>query len=245
MKNKITIYLIAGSLGLVALLTILLWNNQTIRNAFVFLLDAESMQSWLKDRGRSAFLWFLGLQVLQTVIFVIPGEVVQIVGGYVFGGFLAVGLSTLGIAIGSTIGYWIGYFLGRKAMEKIVGKETLLRWTMLMQQRKSLFSILFLFVIPGFPKDVLCYISGFGKIGYGVFIISSLVARQPGIIGSSFIGTAASRQNWLIAGGLLLLALVALLVAHYYRVPIMRGLSSRSTASGNEEEGRTSRTPKG
>ena len=47
--------------------------------------DPQQARAWVESLGAAAPLAYVGLQFLQVVVFIIPGEVVQIGGGYVFG----------------------------------------------------------------------------------------------------------------------------------------------------------------
>lgn len=49
--------------------------------------------------------------------------------------------------------------------------------------------MLILYLIPGFPKDILGYVAGITKISAKNFILYSTIARIPGIVMSSFIGS--------------------------------------------------------
>ena len=57
--------------------------------------------------GNFSVLVFILMQVLQVVVFFIPGEFIQIAGGYIFGTFLGGIISLMGITLGSIIVYFI------------------------------------------------------------------------------------------------------------------------------------------
>jgi len=52
-------------------------------------------------------LVFISLQILQVVVAPIPGELTGIIGGYLYGPFLGIIYSTIGLALRS----WIDYTL--------------------------------------------------------------------------------------------------------------------------------------
>ena len=56
--------------------------------------DPEDLQGWVESYGPWGPLVFLGVQVLQIIVFVIPGEVVQAAGGYLFGPWAGVASAT-------------------------------------------------------------------------------------------------------------------------------------------------------
>ncbi|HEY9593908.1 MAG TPA: VTT domain-containing protein, partial [Spirochaetia bacterium] len=57
-----------------------------------------------------------------------------------------------------------------------------------------------LFLIPGIPKDILCYVAGVSPLRYPFFILASTLGRLPGIVASSLIGGAAAADRWGLLG---------------------------------------------
>ena len=45
-----------------------------------------------------------------------------------------------------------------------------------------LFLAFLLFIIPGFPKDYLCYLLGLGHMGHGAFLLVSTLGRLLGTV---------------------------------------------------------------
>ncbi|HUW40379.1 MAG TPA: TVP38/TMEM64 family protein [Rectinemataceae bacterium] len=168
--------------------------------------DREAVRSWIAARGAWGAAAFVGLQVLQVVIFVIPGEIVQVAGGYVFGFWPGALLSLAGITIGSVVNFMAGRLLGRPFVESIFPKEKIEAVEKATGSDKAAAGFFLLFIIPGIPKDVLCYVAGMTAMGFPSFMAVSMLGRLPGILGSSFIGSAAYDQDYRTA-------LVVLIVA--------------------------------
>ena len=53
-----------------------------------------------------------------------------------------------------------------------------------------------LFLAPGIPKDMLCYVAGLSPMGFGYFMLVSGLGRLPGIAGCALMGTAVAEQRW-------------------------------------------------
>jgi uncharacterized membrane protein YdjX (TVP38/TMEM64 family) len=153
--------------------------------------DREAVRAWIEGRGIWGPLAFIGLQVIQVVIFVIPGEVVQVAGGYVFGLWLGVLYSILGIGIGSLVNFLAGRLLGRPFVESLFDREKIEKVELATGSGKGAAGFFLLFAIPGIPKDVLCYVAGMSRLGLPLFMAVSMAGRLPGILGSSFMGSAA------------------------------------------------------
>lgn len=111
----------------------------------------------------------------------IPGEVTGLIGGYVYGKGLGIFLSTVGLTIGSWLAFSLSRYLGRPFVEKFVSKETMSRYDYLLHH-KGAFLIFLLFLIPGFPKDYLCYILGLGHLTTKEFLVISTIGRFGGTV---------------------------------------------------------------
>jgi len=170
--------------------------------------SVRRIREWVEGWGAAAPLVFMGIQAIQVIVFAIPGEVVQIAGGYLFGGWLGSVLSLGGILVGSTAAFFISRGLGRPFVAAVVPPAQLERVERLMESRSSRVVFFLLFLIPGVPKDILCYIAGLTPMGYFFFLGVSTVGRLPGIIGSSMIGGAARSSRWVALGVLSVAALL-------------------------------------
>jgi len=142
-------------------------------------LDRHRMTKFIQEhRAYSAFI-FIGLQALQVVAAPVPGEVSGFVGGYFFGTFWGIVYSTIGLAIGSWAAFMIARLLGRHIVEVVVNAEVIKRYDYVMKH-KGLFLAFIMFLIPGFPKDILCYVLGLGHMGQRDFLLVSTGGRVLG-----------------------------------------------------------------
>ncbi len=170
---------------------ILLW--QPLTGIF---RDPQRARAWVESLGAAAPLAYVGLQFLQVVVFIIPGEVVQIGGGYVFGFWGATILSSLGILAGSVFNYYVGRLAGRPFVERLVKPEVLARLEKAAASGREAAGFFLLYVIPSIPKDALSYVVGMSRISLPLFILISGIGRLPGILGSAFIGNSAYRGEY-------------------------------------------------
>ena len=176
---------------------------------FAIFRDREALRIWLDARGAWAGLAFVGLQVFQVVVFVVPGEIVQVAGGYAFGFWSGAALSLLGITLGSLVNFAAGRFLGRPFVERIFAKEKIEAVEKVTASGKAAAGFFLLFVVPGIPKDALCYVAGMAALGLPSFLGVSMLGRLPGILGSSFMGSAAFDRDYRAA--LVVLGIASLL----------------------------------
>ena len=158
--------------------------------------NQDKLREWLRSYGYKGAAVFILLQVLQVVVAAIPGEVVQLAGGYVYGVFPGTALSLAGILIGSIIVFYVSRFLGFSLVKTFVSEKNLQKFEFMMNHPKSEVIMLVLFLIPGIPKDVLTYIAGLTPVKPLRFFIIITVARFPGLFGSAFIGANWQKGNY-------------------------------------------------
>jgi uncharacterized membrane protein YdjX (TVP38/TMEM64 family) len=195
-KQRKQIYLKASLFaGLFLVMGLVLWLNWD----FIWSLieNSDNLRDWVLQWETVPQVVFILVQVVQVVLFVIPGEVPQIAGGLIFGTLGGSLLSTLGIAIGATINFFLARTLARPLIEHLLKKQNQKQLDSLLKISAHPAVLFFLFLIPGLPfKDLLCYISGLTPLSYPVFIFISSLGRLPGIIGSALIGDAAVQNQW-------------------------------------------------
>ena len=176
--------------------------------------DPEALRAWVDGYGVAAPAAFVAIQVLQVVVFVIPGEVPQVAAGYLFGIPLGIVLTLAGAALGSAIGFLLARALGRPFLHAIVSKERSTQVEELIASPRGVATLFLLYLIPGIPKDVLCYVAGIGPMRLGFYLLASTAGRLPGVAVSVVLGEALAERQWAAVAIALGIA-VALFAAGY------------------------------
>ncbi len=153
----------------------------------------------------------------------IPGEATGFIGGYLFGVPLGMLYSTIGLSTGSMMAFFLGRWLEHKFVARVVSKETIEKFDFLMERQGTLIAF-FLFVVPGFPKDYLCFILGLSTMSWKLFLLLSTVGRLPGTLMLTLQGAQVYKGNYLVTGLLLGLCLVLAGMLYYYREPLYQWL---------------------
>ncbi len=217
-KTTLIATVIAAVAGLAAALV--LFNGwlalDRYRELFEFYANDKAIAQYVRDSGPYGPIVFIVLQALQVVLAPIPGEATGILGGYLFGTLPGLIYSTIGLTIGSALGFGLGRWLGLPFVRRLVKQETYHKFDFLTQAKGELVVFL-LFLIPGFPKDTLCYILGVSPLPFGTFLLVSTVGRIPGTWLLSMQGTQVRGNQYVSLFVLLSLLGVGLLTLHYYR----------------------------
>jgi len=181
--------------------------------------DRERIKQLLKAAGPLAPLLFIVVQVLQVIFAPIPGEATGFIGGFLFGVPLGMLYSTIGLTLGSALAFLLGRWLEVHFVARVVRPETLKRFDFLMERQGALVAF-FLFVIPGFPKDYLCFILGLSHMPLRLFLVLSTVGRLPGTLMLTLQGAKVYQGDYLFSALLLGLCLLLGLVLYYFREPL-------------------------
>ena len=126
--------------------------------------NLENFKNTLRSFGIGGFFIILGLQILQVILAVIPGEPIELLAGAMFGTWGGLLTCYLGLLLGSG-----GIFLavrkfGYPLLTKFVSEEKLQSYKFLHNTTRLETLIFLLFFIPGTPKDVLTYVAGITPI---------------------------------------------------------------------------------
>lgn len=157
----------------------------------------ERFKEYLASYGPVSALVYILVQVVQIVIVVIPGEIVQIAGGYVFGTVLGALFSVVGAVLATIIVFFATRFFGYSLVKIFVSPKKLKEFDFLINSPKSEIAMFVLFLIPGIPKDVLVYISGLTPVNPWRFLLICTTARFPGLLGCAYIGANLQEKDYL------------------------------------------------
>jgi uncharacterized membrane protein YdjX (TVP38/TMEM64 family) len=188
---------------------------------FELLTDKRRLLDLISRHRADAVFIFIGLQILQVVAAPIPGEVTGFVGGIFFGTGWGIVFSTVGLTLGSWLAFILARLLGRPLVEMVVSAETIRRYDYVMKH-KGMFLTFLMFLMPGFPKDFLCYLLGLGHMRQRDFLIVSTLGRLFGTtlltLGGSYFRHERYGAFFTLAG----LSLAVMLFAMIFRERIER-----------------------
>jgi len=205
-------------------------------------MDRERVKAFLDSLGPLSFLGFILIQTLQVVAAPIPGEVTGVLGGFLYTPLLGLLLSTIGLTIGSWINFALAKTFGSPFVDKFVSKKTMAKYDYLLHH-KGAFLVFVLFLIPGFPKDILCYIIGLGHLTTREFLLISTVGRFGGTVLLTLGGAYLRQQQYYRFSALLGVAVVIVFLSMIYKDKLERifriwHISSRKKERDRKKEKR-------
>jgi uncharacterized membrane protein YdjX (TVP38/TMEM64 family) len=181
------------------------------RRHLSFLSNAPEVRAFIRQYGVWSPVVLIALQALQVVVAPVPGQVLAVVAGFLFGPWWGTLYNMIGITIGSTVAFWLSRRFGRSYVEQIVHEDTLGKFDAISDQHVKLSLFLF-FVVPGLPDDVLCFVGGLTRVPLWQLVVIAVVGRAPGFFLVNAIGGYLGTGQFLAAAVLavLLLAISAL-----------------------------------
>lgn len=179
MMNKKTILRL---LVLVVLLSAIIWVGVEYREQ----LELRKLQAYLDSFGIWAPLVFMGIYIAATVLF-LPGAILTITGGLLFGAFWGTIYNISSAVIGATLAFliaryvasdWVAAKAGGKLKQLITGVEEE-GWRFVAVVR----------LIPLFPFNLLNYALGLTKIRVLAYVLASAIFMLPGTFAYTYIGS--------------------------------------------------------
>jgi uncharacterized membrane protein YdjX (TVP38/TMEM64 family) len=181
--------------------------------------NKQWIKSVLKAAGPLAPLVFIAIQAVQVVFAPIPGEATGFVGGYLFGVPLGLFYSTLGLTLGSAGAFLIARWLEEHYIKRWIPVEVLQKFDFLMERQGALVAFI-LFLLPGFPKDYLCFVLGLSRMPFKLFLLICTIGRIPGTLLLTLQGAKVYKGDYYSTLIILGLCLVLVVVLWYWREPV-------------------------
>jgi uncharacterized membrane protein YdjX (TVP38/TMEM64 family) len=194
-----------------------------------FYSSKRALHEYLKSFGAYAPLAFVAIQVLQVVVAQIPGELTGVLGGYLFGTWLGFVYSTVGLTVGSILAFLLARGLGLPVVRRVVSDEVYRKFDFVSRAGGELVTLV-CFLIPGFPKDYLCFLLGVSRLPWGTFLVLSTLGRMPGTWLLSIQGAKVRDAQYRDMLLYLLVAAVAVAVAYIYREQVYQWMHRRNKA---------------
>ena len=172
--------------------------------------DSAALETWIRDAGPVAPLLFMLIYALAAVLF-LPGSVLTLAGGALFGPVLG----TLYNLTGATLGATLAFLIARYLASDWIARKTGGRVKQLINgvEGEGWRFVAFVRLVPLFPFNLLNYALGLTRLRLLHYIIATYLFMLPGAIAYTYLGYAGREAvaggEGMIQKGLLALALLA------------------------------------
>lgn len=188
----------------------------------------ETLIELITSQGPLGVLILLGMQLLQIIVAFIPGEVVQIAAGMMYGPLWGSVVILVGCVLSSMVVYELVHKLGAPFVRSMVGEKQLLKFRQFELSGKFGVTVFILFLIPGFPKDVLTYIVPLSDMNFRTFLLLSTISRTPGVIISTYAAAGLADGNIVTSVIIFVVAALIAIIVLLLRNRIIDAISRHS-----------------
>jgi len=157
--------------------------------------NRDALESFMAGVGIWGPLVFFLLQVIQAIIAPIPGNLLTMVGGVLFGlwpGFL---LAYTANVVGSLIGFMIVRKAGPSVLRKLAGAKRFDRWMEMIgtdsAKARTKILLILMVLLPFLPSDFMCLAAGLTPISFRAFVVILITCRPWGQFTAALLGVGS------------------------------------------------------
>lgn len=183
------------------------------REVLAFVGDEAAVRAWVIQLGPLGPLGVIALNAIQVIIAFIPGYVMQLVAGFLYGWPMGAVYATVGMLIGGFVAVVLARVFGRPLVIRMVGAKRVDRWERV--ARLDSLALWFILMLAPFG-DVPYYIAGLTSLAIWKIIAIAAFVRTPSVILAVLVGSGAVswRSPWVIGAFAVMLA-IALIALRY------------------------------
>lgn len=208
--KKYRYLILVVSIAFIAGLTLALWTP-----LLNFIEDPNSLAILIDNAGIWGPIIFMLLNTLQVLLAVIPGGPFEVAAGALFGPWVGTIMCDIAMSVGGVITFLFVRKFGMKFIELFTTREKIESVKFLHSNNKSTTLLFLFFLLPGTPKDLMCYVVGLTDIKISTWILINLVGRFPAILLSALGGSALGEQRYGIFIGAFAIIIVLYFLGSY------------------------------
>lgn len=218
-------------LALTVILTVVFWN-------FFSKSNEDSFQEYIEQFGVAAPLVFLAAQMLQVFLPLLPGELMEISAGYLFGAVEGTLLCLIGIFLASAAVFWLVRRFGRSILDLYFDVDKVYETKLFSSETRIKRLLFFLFFLPGTPKDLLTFFAPLARITLPEFLWITMIARIPSVVSSTVGGHFLMEKDYFTAAVVFVVTGLVSLIGIVIYNKLMRRYRARKsekTADSSDE----------
>ena len=173
--------------------------------------NAEVLENWVKEAGAAGPVIYILIYAVGTLFF-LPGSVLTLTGGALFGPLLGTFVNITGATLGALGSFLIARYLAHDWVANKTGGR--IKTLMDGVENEGWRFVAFVRLVPLFPFNLLNYALGLTRIKLFHYVIATYIFMLPGAIAYTYLGYAGREAigggEGLIQKGMLALGLLAL-----------------------------------
>jgi uncharacterized membrane protein YdjX (TVP38/TMEM64 family) len=185
-----------------------------LRRYASFVFQPEELRTWIEGFGVLAPAIFTLIQTVQVVAAPVPGQVLGVVAGYLFGPVAGTVYSLTGVLIGSAIAFMLADRYGRNFVERTLDESVVERFDGFVD-RVGIPGLIAFVAIPGLPDDAICFLAGITNWQLRPFMIAITIGRLPAYVLTVYAGGQLASGRFVSAMAVLGAVFVFSVVGYY------------------------------
>lgn len=137
------------------------------------------LQAYFQDLGLMSYVMFILLSIALTV-FMLPGQLLAIVAGIVYGGFLGTVLTVAGATLGSSTAFMVGKYIARDYIVEKYGTSSLFKKIEHGVEKNGINFLILTRLVPVFPFALQSYAYAITPMKCSTFTVISFITMIPG-----------------------------------------------------------------
>lgn len=175
--------------------------------------DVQLLEQWVNQAGWWAPVIFILIYVVSAVLF-LPGSVLTLAGGALFGPVYGAFYNLTGATIGAGVSFLIARYLASNIVSKRSGGK--LKQLINGVEAEGWRFVAFVRLVPLFPFNLLNYALGLTKIRFIEYLLATYIFMLPGALAYTYLGfagrEAVSGADGLIKTVIIAVALLAVVI---------------------------------
>ncbi|NDO80185.1 hypothetical protein CJP72_05155 [Citrobacter sp. NCU1] len=164
------------------------------RGLLDFVVNLPHLQEIVRQSGALAYILYILLFIIATLC-LMPGSVLVIVGGVVFGPFWGTLLSLVAATLASSLSFLLARGLGRDLLLKYVGHTPVFQAIEKGMIRNGTDFLILTRLIPLFPYNIQNYAYGLTAISFWPFTFISAITTFPGLLIYTLMASELSSEG--------------------------------------------------
>ncbi|MDP6154726.1 MAG: TVP38/TMEM64 family protein [Candidatus Thermoplasmatota archaeon] len=184
----------------------------------------DELRDWIGTLGVLGLLVYIGIYIIATVAFV-PGSLITIAAGVLFGSFLGVIVVSIGSTVGASLSFLIGRYFAKDAVERWMNKNEKFRKMEEFIESHGQLSVAIVRLIPLFPYNLVNYGFGLTRVRFRTYVLWTWLCMLPVtiiyVVGADAVtsGITKGEVPWILIIVIIVITLIlTLLIIHTRRV---------------------------
>lgn len=190
------------------------------------------LREWILTLGALGPVVYIMIYI-TAVIFAVPGSVITIMGGLLFGSLIGVVSVSIGSTIGAGLAFLVARYMARESIAaRLAGNDKFEKLDRLTEQHGAII-VAITRLVPLFPFNLLNYGFGLTRVPFWTYVLWSWICMLPGTI-LYVVGTDVVAST--ISEGQLPLGLIVLLVGMLGLITVLVAQARKKLNSDEAEE---------